>query len=88
MAKVLVPKIEHVTYIDVPVEQVYETLTTSDGWDSWFTDEATLDAVPAGQVRFDGSTSVLCERPPKMEVVCWRSRRTGSLSSSGNRARP
>ena len=52
MAKSLVPRIEHFTYIDVPIGQVYETLTTADGWDSWFTDGTTLDAAPGGQVRF------------------------------------
>ena len=52
MAESLVPKIEHITYIDVPIGQVYETLTTADGWDSWFTDGTTLDAAPGGQVRF------------------------------------
>ena len=52
MAESLGPKIEQATYINVPIEQVCETLTTADGWDSWFTDGTTLDAVPGGQIRF------------------------------------
>ena len=52
MVESLVPNVEHVTYIDAPIERVYETLTTADGWDSWFTDGTTLDAVPGGQIHF------------------------------------
>ena len=45
------PTIEHVTYVDAPIEEVYRTLTTAEGWDSWFTDGTTLDTVPGGQIR-------------------------------------
>ena len=52
MVESLVPTVEHVTYIDAPIERVYETLTTADGWDSWFTDGTTLDVVPGGEIHF------------------------------------
>ncbi|MDQ0270161.1 uncharacterized protein YndB with AHSA1/START domain [Cytobacillus purgationiresistens] len=31
-------KIRHKTYIKVPKEKVFKTITTSDGWNAWFTD--------------------------------------------------
>jgi uncharacterized protein YndB with AHSA1/START domain len=31
------------TYIGVPVERVYRTLTTANGWDAWFTRGTSLD---------------------------------------------
>ena len=51
MGKFAAPTIEHVTYINAPIEEVYRTLTTAEGWDSWFTDGTMLDAVPGGQIR-------------------------------------
>ena len=51
MAESAAPPVEHVTYIDAPIDKVYETLTTAEGWDSWFTDGTTLDAVPGGKIR-------------------------------------
>ena len=45
------PTVEHVTFIDAPIEEVFRTLTTAEGWDSWFTDGTTLNAVPGGQIR-------------------------------------
>ena len=29
--------IDYKTYIDVPSQRVFETLTTAAGWDAWFT---------------------------------------------------
>lgn len=37
------PEIKHRTYIKATPEKVYETLTTGEGWDAWFTDETTVD---------------------------------------------
>lgn len=31
------PPILHTTYINAPVEKVFETITTAKGWDAWFT---------------------------------------------------
>jgi uncharacterized protein YndB with AHSA1/START domain len=42
--------IRHSVYIDSPVETVYSTLTTSEGWDAWFTDGSEVDASPNGEV--------------------------------------
>ena len=51
MAESAALPVEHVTYIHAPIDKVYETLTTAEGWDSWFTDGTTLDAVPGGKIR-------------------------------------
>ena len=52
MAKSLVPKIEQSTYINAPIERVYRTLTTADGWNAWFTKGTTLELVPGGKIHF------------------------------------
>jgi uncharacterized protein YndB with AHSA1/START domain len=45
-----IPPIRHSAYIDAPVELVYRTLTTSEGWDAWFTSGSEVDASPNGDV--------------------------------------
>jgi uncharacterized protein YndB with AHSA1/START domain len=42
--------IRHSVYIDAPVETVYRTLTTGEGWDAWFTEGSEVDASPNGEV--------------------------------------
>jgi uncharacterized protein YndB with AHSA1/START domain len=37
------PAIKWMSYIDAPVERVYRTLTTAEGWDGWFTRGTSLD---------------------------------------------
>ncbi|MFC5734282.1 MULTISPECIES: SRPBCC family protein [Bacillaceae] len=37
------PDINHKTYIKVPVEEVYKTVSTSQGWNAWFTDDTSLE---------------------------------------------
>lgn len=37
------PAITHKTFIKKPVDDVYRAITTAEGWNSWFTDEATVD---------------------------------------------
>lgn len=44
------PEIKHATYIKASPDQVYETLTTSEGWNAWFTDGTTVDL--DGDIRF------------------------------------
>lgn len=46
------PPIRHSTYVDAPAERVYDTLTTADGWDAWFTQGAEVQAYPGGEIRF------------------------------------
>ena len=50
MVESAAPTVEHATYIDAPIDRVFETLTTAEGWDVWFTDGTTLDAVPGGRI--------------------------------------
>lgn len=37
------PDINHKTYIKVPLQKVYETISTSHGWNAWFTDDTSLE---------------------------------------------
>jgi uncharacterized protein YndB with AHSA1/START domain len=52
MSEIVLPSIQVSTYIDIPPQQVYETLTTASGWDAWFTQGTELDARPGGSLRF------------------------------------
>jgi uncharacterized protein YndB with AHSA1/START domain len=46
------PPIRYRTYVGSPPHVVYETLTTSSGWDAWFTQGAEVDARPGGWIHF------------------------------------
>lgn len=46
------PTIEHSVYIEAPIEKVYQTLTTSEGWDAWFTDGTEIELKEGGSIRF------------------------------------
>ena len=45
------PPIKHSTYISIKPSVVFETLTTSKGWDSWFTQGTTIDAKKGGFIK-------------------------------------
>lgn len=45
-----VPDIEHSTFIAAPPARVYETLTTAEGWDGWFTRGTRIDPQPGGRI--------------------------------------
>lgn len=51
----VLPPIRHATWIDVSPERVYETLTTADGWNSWFTSRCTIDPVAGGSIVLEWS---------------------------------
>ena len=40
--------INHKTYIKVPLEEVYKTISTAHGWNVWFTDDTSLEINPDG----------------------------------------
>lgn len=44
--------IRHSTYINAPPQRVFETLTSAEGWDGWFTSGMELEAEPGGVIRF------------------------------------
>jgi uncharacterized protein YndB with AHSA1/START domain len=44
--------IQHRTFINATPDRVYETLTTGEGWDAWFTQGTTIDARPGGSIHF------------------------------------
>jgi uncharacterized protein YndB with AHSA1/START domain len=44
-------RIRHSTRIAVSPARVYETLTTAEGWDAWFTTGTTLDPAEGGRIR-------------------------------------
>ncbi len=46
------PPINCRTYIATSPERVYETITSGEGWDAWFTQGTEVDARPGGQITF------------------------------------
>ena len=46
-----VPNIEHTTYIQVLPSRVFETLTTAQGWDGWFTQGTSVNPKSGGEIR-------------------------------------
>lgn len=38
-----IPTLKHKVYINAPVNKVFKTLTTGQGWDAWFTQGTELD---------------------------------------------
>ena len=40
------------TLVRAPIEQVYDAFATGEGQDGWWTDGATIEAWPGGEVRF------------------------------------
>jgi uncharacterized protein YndB with AHSA1/START domain len=45
-------EIRWTTLVRAPVERVYEAFATGEGQDGWWTDGATIEAWPGGEVRF------------------------------------
>lgn len=43
-------KIKQRTFIAVPPEKVYDTITSADGWDAFFTTGMEIDPVPGGKM--------------------------------------
>ncbi|HEX6289032.1 MAG TPA: SRPBCC domain-containing protein [Herpetosiphonaceae bacterium] len=52
MSLIRVPSIAFTTYIDVLPDQVYAILTSSKGWDTWFTYRTRIDPQAGGQIQF------------------------------------
>ena len=46
-----IPNIEHAVFIEAPIEKVWQTLTTSEGWNSWFTDGTEIDLKEGGYIK-------------------------------------
>ena len=44
--------IERTIHIPVDIERVWEALTSADGIDNWFGDQAEIDLRPGGEARF------------------------------------
>jgi uncharacterized protein YndB with AHSA1/START domain len=47
------PAIQHKTFINVPPEKVYTTLTTAEGWNAWFTDETSFQGTEYIRLRWN-----------------------------------
>jgi len=45
-------QIEHSTFVRAAPEQVYDAFTTAEGLDGWFTQGASVDPQPGGEIRF------------------------------------
>jgi uncharacterized protein YndB with AHSA1/START domain len=52
MSKILDQQIKQRTFIAAPPEKVYDTITSADGWDAFFTTGMVLDAKPGGECSF------------------------------------
>ncbi|OWY21150.1 hypothetical protein BVG80_14150 [Sphingobacteriales bacterium TSM_CSM] len=48
----VLPSITHSVYIHAPVQRVFETLTTAQGWNAWFTQNTTLQSHKGGSIVF------------------------------------
>jgi uncharacterized protein YndB with AHSA1/START domain len=42
------PSITHKTYIKADQEEIYQILTTSEGWNAWFTDNTSINLTSEG----------------------------------------
>jgi len=51
-ATATLPAVKYSTYVNAPVEKVFKTLTTAEGWNGWFTKEMKLDLRPGGSIEF------------------------------------
>jgi len=52
MSDMIAEKIRQRTFVTLPPEKVYDTITTAEGWNSFFTKETTVDARPGGEIYF------------------------------------
>ncbi len=48
----MLPPIQHAVYIAAEPKRVFKTLTTSNGWDAWFTNGTVIDARVGGWIQF------------------------------------
>jgi uncharacterized protein YndB with AHSA1/START domain len=68
------PPIVQSSFINARPTRIWETLTTAEGWDAWFTQGTTMDCRAGGFVRFRwegfaGRTAVVEDGGPILEVV-------------------
>jgi uncharacterized protein YndB with AHSA1/START domain len=52
MSNIIDEVIEHSTLIKAPIDKVYDSITTSEGLDSWFTNGAEVERKPGGWIYF------------------------------------
>lgn len=52
MSKLIGDEIRYATLVRAPAEQVYDGIATAEGLDGWFTEGATVDARPGGEIVF------------------------------------
>ncbi len=46
-----IPDIKHSVFIEAPIEKVWQTLTTKEGWNSWFTNGTEIDLKEGGYIK-------------------------------------
>jgi len=76
-------EIKHKTFIKVPIEKVFKTITTAEGWDAFFTTGMELDLISGGEMLFkwvdwgaefynvSAKSKVLEFREPELFVFEW-----------------
>ena len=52
MDEIIQEKIRQETFIKASPEKVYDTITTGEGWNAFFTSETEIDARPGGKITF------------------------------------
>ena len=70
----MLPAIKHSTFIKTPSERVFETLTSAEGWDAWFTKGTMLDLKPGGKfilcwIDWGPSRATTEDRAKVLEIV-------------------
>lgn len=84
--------IRHKTYIAVPREKVFDTITTARGWNSFFTNGLEMDPVPGGKIvwrwknwgpdfnNLESPGKVIDIRRPGLFVFEWGSRHPTTIT--------
>jgi len=84
MPDILDQEIKHATFIRATPERVFDTLTTVEGWNSWFTAGTKMDPRPGGEIlfkwvdfgadrrTFEERRQVLEAKRPERFVFQWR----------------
>jgi len=63
MTQIMDVEVVHSTLVRAPIEKVYDSITTGEGLDSWFTQGASVDRRPGGKIHFrwDGERTAITE---------------------------
>jgi hypothetical protein len=70
--ELIIPEeISHAVVIGCSRSRVFQTLTTAEGWNAWFTADSSLDARVGGRSSGSGRNGGLTGYPPEITVRFW-----------------